>query len=253
MALDPPSSVFEQHYRKSSADFWHRFGGQPDVAGKRVFDFGCSTGGMVHRLMKAGAVSAVGVDLSDRAIAYASERLPAEWGDRVEIYKEDVRKLDFEAVDLLVSQNTLEHVMALDETLAAVLARCKPGADLYFGFSPLWYSPFGHHHYPRTRLPWLHVLKGDKVVLDAFRERVGKDYASIEDAGFNRATPDDFRTALSKLPVEIISARRNIGASPLRTLMSRSLLIPAVIRPLEKYLTVGMYWHLRKLPEPITS
>ena len=80
-----PELIFQRHYEHSSASFWRRFGGQIDVSGKRVLDFGCGTGGMVHRLMMAGARSAVGIDLSRRATDYARERLGADWGDAVEI------------------------------------------------------------------------------------------------------------------------------------------------------------------------
>lgn len=246
--LPPVEAAFERHANASSADFWNRFGGQPDVTGKRVLDFGCSTGGMIHRLMRAGASSAVGIDLSERAITYARERLHQEWGDRVDIRCEDVRTADIAPVDMIVSQNVMEHVMPLEETLRSVVDLCKPGGEMYFGFSPLWYSPYGHHHYPRTRVPWLHVLKGEQVVLDSFRERTGKDYASAEEAGFNRATPRDFVKAFKAQDVEILSFRRNVGSGALRTLISQSLLVPAAIPPLEKYFTVGMYWHLRKKP-----
>lgn len=247
--LTPLEKVFDDHFQSSSADFWRRFGGQPDVRGKRVLDFGCSTGGMVHRLMQAGAASVIGIDLSERATGYARDRLKAEWGDRVDIRCEDVRKASFAPVDIIVSQNTMEHVMPLGETLNAVAGHCKPGGEMYFGFSPLWHSPYGHHGYPRTKLPWLHLFRGDAVVLDSFRERVGRDYTSIEDAGFNRATPAEFRSAFEALPAEIVSFRRNVGGSPLRTFASQTLLAPARLPALEKYLTVGMYWHLRKFPQ----
>ena len=244
--LLPAEQVFERHYRDSSADFWARFGGMPDVEGKRVLDFGCSTGGMVHRLMKAGASTAVGIDLSARAIAYAKERMAEEWGDRVDIRCEDVIEADIEPVDFIVSQNTMEHVMPLKETLTAVVNLCKPGGEMDFGFSPLWHSPHGHHNYPKTRVPWWHLLKGDDVVLDAFRDRVGKDYATVQEAGFNCATPSDFREAFHAQDVDVLSLRYNVGRSPVRTAISQAFRFPSVVPALEKYVTVGMYWHLRK-------
>ncbi len=242
------ASEFDRHYQVSAPDFWRRFGGQPDVKGKRVFDFGSGSGGMIHRLMEAGASSAVGVDLDLGASQYAKKRLAQEWGDKVEIYSEDIRTVDFAPVDLIVSQNTMEHVSPLDEVLDAVVQTAAPGAELYFGYAPLWYSPYGHHHCPPTKIPWLHLMKGDQIVLDHMFERFGRRYPTVKAAGFNCKTPTDFRRAFGNQPLELLSLRRNPGSGGLRSVVNRLGLLPANIAALEKYFTTGMYWHLRKLP-----
>ena len=242
-----PELIFQRHYEHSSASFWRRFGGQIDVSGKRVLDFGCGTGGMVHRLMTAGASSAVGIDLSRRATDYARERLGADWGDAAEIICGDVREQSLEPFDLIVSQNTLEHVLDLPSVLDAVVANVVPGGDVYFGFSPLWHSPFGHHQYPSTRLPWHHLLGGDQVVLDAFERTTGAVYRTVYEAGFNKATPKDFRAAFDRLPVELVSLRSNVAEGWVKSALLKSMTPLARIPPLEKYLVVGMYAHLRRL------
>ena len=213
-----PSKVFDLHYAKSSALFWRRFGGQPDLTGKRVLDFGCATGGMVHRVLKAGASSAVGIDLSKRAIDYAKPRLAEEWGDRADIRRGDIRIEQFDPVDVVVSQNTLEHVDPLVETLLAVVDKVKPGGELYFGFSPLWYSPYGHHRYPPGKMPWRHLIQGDEVVLESMEKLGGTRYASIAEAGFNKATPADFYAAFDALPVSVISMKTNLTEGGLKSL-----------------------------------
>lgn len=240
------ASEFDRHHGVSAPDFWRRYGGQPDVRGKRVFDFGSGSGGMIHRLMEAGASSAVGVDLDFGASQYAKKRLTQEWGERVEIFCEDICTVDFAPVDLVVSQNTMEHVSELDPVLSAVVGKAAPGANLYFGYAPLWYSPFGHHHCPPTKLPWLHLIKGDQIVLDHMREKMGRDYPSVRAAGFNCKEPVDFREAFGKQPLDLISLRRNPGSGGWRSVVNRVGLLPASIPGLEKYFTTGMYWHLRK-------
>lgn len=241
-----PSRIFEAHYRDSSASFWRRFGGQPDLAGKRVLDFGCGTGGMVHRVLSGGASSAVGIDLSERAIGYAKPRLEAEWGGRVDIRLGDIRREKFSPVDVIVSQNTLEHVDPLLEVVQAVVAKCRPGGDIYFGFSPLWYSPYGHHHYPPGRTPWIHVLKGDRVVLNSMEKIAGKRYASISDAGFNKAEPKDFYDLFKALPVSIVSLRTNVADGGLKSLAMGGMRAMATLPGLERYFTIGIYAHLRR-------
>lgn len=241
------SKVFEQHYKTSSASFWKRFNGMPDLRGKRVMDFGCGSGGMIHRLMEAGASSAVGIDLSERAITYAAARLEQEWGSAVDIRLGDIANEHFDPVDVIVSQNTLEHVYPLYETMMEVVGRAKPGADLYFGFSPLWYSPYGNHQYPPGRTPWKHLVLGDKIVLDAFRDIAGVSYASIADAGFNKAVPRDFYELFERLPVQRVSLRANVFDSSAKTLLMKNVLSVGKVLGLEKYLTVGIYAHLKKV------
>lgn len=240
------ASEFQRHYSVSAPDFWRRFGGQPDVRGRRVLDFGSGSGGMIHRLMEAGASSAVGVDLDFGASKYAKKRLAEEWGDRVAIICEDIREVDFDAVDVIVSQNTMEHVSPLDEVLSAVVDKAAPGAELYFGYAPLWYSPYGNHRCPKNKVPWQHLILGEKYVLDHMRDHKQRDYPSVRDAGFNCKTPAEFRAAFAKQPLDLVSLRRNAGSGGVRSLVNRAGLLPTVIPGLEKYFTTGMYWHLRK-------
>lgn len=239
------SVVFDYHLN-TTFEYWRRFGGVPALGGKRVLDFGAGTGGMVKRLLDNGAREVVGVDISDYAIAYGQQRL-AEFGDRAVLIAADIRTLDIGEFDVIVSQNTLEHVMPLHDVVQSVVAKARKGGDIYFGFSPLWYSPFGHHGYPPTRLPWRHLLFGDKSVLQSMHEISGKTFTDVFDAGFNKATPDDFEALFEALPVEIVSLKRNVISSGWKQAIA-SVLDPVSKLPfLKKYMTVSMYAHLRKI------
>lgn len=236
--------VFDYHLG-TTFEYWRRFGGVPNLAGKRVLDFGCGTGGMVQRLLDNGAAEVIGVDISDYAVAYGQERL-ASFGTRARLIAGDVRYLDIGRFDVIVSQNTLEHVMPLAEVTAAVVDRARPGGDIYFGFSPLWYSPFGHHGYPPTKLPWHHLFFGDKSVLDSMHAVSGKTYADVFDAGFNKATPDQFESVFRQLPADIVSLRKNVVSGGWKQKVAAVFGPVAQLPPLRKYMTVSMYAHLRK-------
>lgn len=239
------SIVFAYHLN-TTFEYWRRFGGVPALAGKRVLDFGAGTGGMVQRLLDNDASEVVGVDISGYAIAYGAEKL-APFGNRVRMIAGDIRELDIGEFDVIVSQNTLEHVMPLEDVVQAVIAKAKKGGDIYFGFSPLWYSPFGHHGYPQTRLPWHHLLFGDKSVLDSMKSVSGTTYTDVFDAGFNKVTPDQFEALFHKLPVEIVSLKKNVVSGGWKQRVA-TLLNPIAQLPfLRKYMTVSMFAHLRKL------
>ena len=225
--------------------FWARFGGVPEVSGKHVLDFGCARGGMVHTMLEAGAKSAAGIDINPDYIAFANAK-HAQWGDKAKFICGDIREETLEPADIITSCNVMEHVMDLPETLAALIQRAKASGELFIGFSPLWHSPYGHHRLMESKLPWAHLPRGNRAFLDRLIDDEGNSPANIQELGFNGATPAEFRAALKGLPVEIISARRNVAASPLKQIAMKAMLFPSIIPSLEKYVTIGIYWHLRR-------
>ncbi|WP_416832050.1 MAG: class I SAM-dependent methyltransferase [Erythrobacter sp.] len=227
-------------------EFWARFGGMPNVAGKRVIDFGCGRGGMVQRMMEAGADSALGIELNQSYVDFANWKVASQWDGRVRFACQDIREMNVEPADIVTSVDVMEHVMDLSETLAKVVDACKPGGELFIGFAPLWHSPFGHHRLMETRIPWAHLPRGNRAFLDRLVDDDGNSPEKIQELGFSGATPADFRAALKGLPVEIVSARRNVASHPLKALALKAMLIPSIIPALEKYVTVGIYWHLRR-------
>ncbi len=241
MAADPAQSAFdERRYAESVCDrypeFWARFGGMPEFSGKRVIDFGCGRGGMVQLAMEAGAASALGIDLNAHTVAFAQTKVAPQWNGRAEFVCADIREIEIEPADIIVSVDTMEHVMNLPETLCALVKNCKPGGELFIGFSPLWHSPWGHHRLLRTRVPWAHLKGGRKALAPSY----------VREMGMNGAAPADYRAALHGLPLEVISIRRNAATNPLKSLALKAMLVPAVIPALEKYFTVGLYWHFRR-------
>lgn len=225
--------------------FWERFGGMPDVAGKHVLDFGCARGGMVHTMLEAGAASAAGIDINPDYIAFAKAK-HAQWGDKAKFICGDIREETLEPADIITSCNVMEHVMDLPQTLTALVQCAKPGGELFIGFSPLWHSPYGHHRLMESNLPWAHLPRNNRAFLDRLVDDEGHSPETIQELGFNGATPAGFRAALKGLPVEVISARRNVATHPLKQIAMKAMLVPSIIAPLEKYVTIGIYWHLRR-------
>lgn len=241
------SSVIACFRRCAFPSFGRGLGGMPDFAGKRVLDFGCGRGGMVQRVMEAGAASATGIELNPDYIAFARTKVASQWDGRAEFLCEDIREIELEPADIVVSSDVMEHVMSLPDTLRAVVNACKPGGELYIGFSPLWHSPYGHHRLIAPKMPWAHLPRNNRAFLERLTDEHGNHPESIQQMGFNGATPADFRAALKGLPVEVISARRNLASSPLKQLAMKALLIPSIIPALEKFVTIGIYWHLRRV------
>jgi SAM-dependent methyltransferase len=154
--------------------FWSGFGlfGCPDFSNKTVLDLGCGAGNRCLEAAEHGALRVIGLDTSDGHFAKGRARLasaPIAWRNRVSFYKGSLQSLPAETFDVVLSEDTFEHVMNVAELLAEVRQRLKIGGLFYVGFGPLYHAYDGDHGWLRDTLPgrkyfswpWGHlILKG---------------------------------------------------------------------------------------------
>ncbi len=116
---------------KASAEiFWehvyrYRFA-VPYVRNKRVLDIACGEGYGSAGLLKAGAASVIGVDISEETCRYAQQK-----------YGVDTRQGDAEniplpngSIDVIVSFETIEHVPSPEKFLKECVRVLRPGGQL---------------------------------------------------------------------------------------------------------------------------
>lgn len=230
----------------SNEEFWRRFATEPDVRGRSVLDLGCGQGVLSARMARAGAARVLGVDLSRKAIASARHHLEHSHPDLAPVLSyvaADVATLpDDEAVDIIVSKDTFEHVEDLDGLLRELHRLLVPGGRLYAGFSPLYYSPFGDHGRAALKVPWAHAVLPLPLVVAWARWRKREPFGCLLDLGLNGLTPAQFRAAFERSPFEIEEIAYNRGDKPLLRVLSWA----RRRRVLEKYATVSMYVVLRR-------
>jgi SAM-dependent methyltransferase len=70
--------------------------------------------------------------------------------------------LDDASVDIVISENTFEHLRAYEAMIAEVRRVLRPGGMLLTQFSPLYASPFGAHLYEVIMIPWIHLIMGEQ-------------------------------------------------------------------------------------------
>ena len=238
--------TFEEHQAyydeqtESNAEFWHRFGSRPDVTGKRVLDLGCGHGAMSVELARAGA-EVLGIDLDRDRIAFAqahvASRHPA-LQDRLRFEAMDLSDLPAaETFDLALSKDTFEHVEDMPAMAKAIFRVLKPGGQLWAGFSPLYWSPFGDHARTGFRIPWAHAILPRRFVLWRASRSQGHHVGSLDDIGLNGMTPEEFRHAMATAGFVPRSIAYNRGGKPLMRTLSRL----RRRRRLEKWATVGIY------------
>jgi|SRR5208282_10216 len=104
----------------------------PFVGGKRVLDAACGVGIGTSFLLKAGARSCVGVDISQEAVAFGSQHYP---GPTFLLGDVQDMPLDNESIDVVVSFETMEHVSDPSRFVSECHRVLVPGG-LFVGSTP---------------------------------------------------------------------------------------------------------------------
>lgn len=167
------------------------FGGKFALQGKRLLVVGSGWGTEVLWALKKGAAYVAGIDprAADRAFV---ETALAEHGlshlaDRFTLHQGTTPTVpDLGSFDLILSNNTFEHVECLSANLAA-LARFLPdkGGRIFIFADPLFYSSLGHH------VPigaWEHLTQTQESI----RERVTRNQWREYREGLNGMTLTGF-------------------------------------------------------------
>lgn len=247
----------DQYFTDQSADnlrWAARMGVQlEDVfrPGASVLDFGCGHGALSVAGAACGA-RVTGIDTSAARIGFAVRKVAADHPglvERLEFQCCQVQGLPgFGRFDAIVSKDTFEHIGDIDGVLAAFRRLLRADGRLYIGFSPLWFSPFGDHGFlTRRRLPWLHLLLGERLFMAAHNTHTGRPDRSVAQAGFNQMTPRDFRAAFKRHGFVVDRLKINPGTG-VKRLLGAPLALARHVPPLEAFATIGMYLTLR--PEP---
>jgi SAM-dependent methyltransferase len=143
------------------------------LAGRRVLDVGCGTGGMTAAWHGAGA-RCVGVD-ADEA------RLKADSGDFV---AGDVRRLPFRdgGFDVVIAHDCLEHVKDTADALGEMARVLAPDGAAFVTFPPFC-SPYGGHQQESRSwvrfAPYGHLLPERLWLALARRVRYGEMFAGL--------------------------------------------------------------------------
>jgi SAM-dependent methyltransferase len=185
------------------------------AAGKRVLDCACGAGYGSALLLRSGAVSVVGVDVSKEAVAHARKHFAGpdfREGDGTTL------PLPSGSVDLVVSLETIEH--ASDPRLFAdELARVLGDGGLLVLSTPLTYGEARL----KPQNPF-HLREFDDVELAAFLE---PRFEILERLGQHSSASRGFADLKSSSKI-VRSGLHRIVPRPLRTLLRRFLRKPSL-------------------------
>lgn len=242
-----------EHGLSRAHQLWDRLGDRPDFRGKDVLEVGSGLGFMSADIARAGARSVLGVDIWGPRVEFSTRKVAKRFPelDNIAFSTTSTDRMEgADRFDVIVSENTFEHISDIDAVLASFQRLLRPGGRAYLGFSPLYHSPFGDHGELRApvRLPWLHLVAGRRRVIEAFNKANRETATTLPECGYNGLKPSDFRDAFARSGLEVEAVRLNPSEGRLKRAAMAGFAVLAKAPPLEPFFTVGIYATLRKRP-----
>lgn len=140
-----------------------------ELRGKAILDFGCGTGYLSEFAAAHGASSVLGIDLNQRDIDAARDRLlPESMESKIsfEVALAPTRiDCDADRFDIILCFDVLEHIMECKQVFAECHRALKPNGHLYIWWQP-YFHPWGHHLRARIPVPWAHVVFSNKTLAE---------------------------------------------------------------------------------------
>ena len=140
-----------------------------------VLEIGPGSGFVLKEFKEQGVKRATAIDINDSLY-------PEVKAAGVEFIKTSAEKMDTipnANYDLIVSWSALEHIPDPEKVFNECLRILKPGGYIFLQFGPLYYSPWGYHHYSILKCPYLHILFPETLIHEYARKVKGEDYSGF--------------------------------------------------------------------------
>lgn len=246
MALQKEDIDYFEKGRKDNIKFWSRFDHGPRLNGATVMDVGCGHGRLCIDMALEGASKVIGLDINPHLIRFAQEILERRFShlmDTVEFINSDIQNYHQEMTfDYIVSKDTFEHIIDLENVIEEMATRLQPGGAVYAGFGPLYFSSRGDHRRTKINLPWGHLIVPESLILKRLNRNRTDQVKSIQDLGLNKLKLKDYESLFKRSPLSITF---------LKTIDNDHLLagLCAMLRKLpflEEYFSYNLYCVLKK-------
>lgn len=106
----------------------------PDLNGKAILDIGCGMGQHARQYADMGAKSVLGIDISEKMLAYARVHNGGENITYRRMAMEELESIDG-CFDLVTSSLAFDYVEDFEGLMDAIHRRLKPGGELVFSMS----------------------------------------------------------------------------------------------------------------------
>jgi SAM-dependent methyltransferase len=195
----------------------------------------------------------VGIDINEDAIAFAKSKRQS-YSDIEGILEFKLpSEMATEKFNLVLSKDSFEHYDNPEDFIVTLEQYLKPNGQLVIGFSPLWKSPYGGHINDLTRLPWVHLLFPEPVLLLELRrflkDENNKSFKQIA-GGLNKMTLKRYLKIVQDRGFEFEFFKTNVSSNLKERSLLRIFRILCLIPPIREYFTVNLYsiLHIKDRP-----
>jgi ubiquinone/menaquinone biosynthesis C-methylase UbiE len=179
-----------------------------------VLDFGCGRGADAVAAALGGSKRVIGLDVNDTYLQEARDLAEKHGVSHIcsffhALSDRDAREALLEGCDYVYSIDSFEHFRDPEAMLAEMQRLLKPGASLLISFGPPWNHPYGAHQGYFSRVPWIHFLFPEDVILAVRKHYIQDEISRIDDtgAGLNRMTVKRFHALIRASGLEIVTCR----------------------------------------------
>ena len=137
-----------------------------------VIEIGPGAGFVLKKFKEQGVKNTTALDIEDHLYA----EVKSSGVELILTSANDMQLVPDKSFDLVVSWSALEHIPDPEKVFSECLRIVKPGGYIFLEFGPLYYSPWGYHHYSVLRYPYLHLLFPERLIHDYAKKVRGEGY-----------------------------------------------------------------------------
>lgn len=141
---------------------------------KVVLDIGCGAAGKTIFYASKGVEKIIGVEILGK-YKQEAEHLANQYGmeDKFQFVSADASNTAFEDeyFDTIIMNDAMEHVDEPEKVLKECYRILKKNGKLYLNFPP-YNHPYGAHLSDAIGMPWVHVLFGERTLINTYKELV---------------------------------------------------------------------------------
>lgn len=182
----------------------------PDVAGKRALDLGCGLGWVSRWLREHGALSVLGIDLSEKMISRARE-LTADEAIHYRIADIETVDLPDTAFDFVFSSLTFHYIRDFDRLARKIHRSLTPGSHFVFSIEHPIFMAATRPHWIKDqdgRKTWpvnRYAIEGERRTdwfangVVKYHRRIGTTLNALVTAGFVIQAVDEFAPSMAQI------------------------------------------------------
>jgi 2-polyprenyl-3-methyl-5-hydroxy-6-metoxy-1,4-benzoquinol methylase len=207
----------EDYFRKGfeqAKAFFDRCDGKVDLKQKTVLDIGHGFGSTCIYMAQNGAARVVGTEIDEDRINFAKRKVAMEYKEVSDIVEfrmaDDTLKEQF---DIVISKDSFEHYANPEHFITVMKQYLKKDGIMVIGFSPLWKAPYGGHLGLMTKVPWVHLIFPESVIMsERKRFRPDEEAHSFEEVrgGLNKMTLKRYLDIIKKSGLEFVYFKTNV-------------------------------------------